>query len=186
MSWENRESIPFPFLSGMVIAQNGKFYRINGQGIKNVLSKTYTLIAGQTTVGNTFTTGNVSTFTTDKLHMKQWVTWIDNVYLQVVWSIDGNTVNLINGNDSPLTYDTSPEYSEVMPLALVNSPQPQVAFKLINNNPAIPIFGNLKIILWEYAVVEITDAGLIASIKQNGKYTDLSIRGGGTVQGGVA
>jgi len=156
--------IPFPLLNGMVveILQQGvpTYYTIKGQGTPFELSQAYLLAPSSIPTASTlknqsFTVNNQNAMKTNANELKVWVSWIDNLYLTVNWEINSRQLNLLNGVVNPLTYETSPYGSNVMPLGIINSPTANVTYTLSNSNSQLPIRGIFRVIMYYYSVEKI-------------------------------
>jgi len=172
---DERESVPFPFLSGMIVrvkAGNGyEYYKIEGQGQQTILSQPY-LIGPNLSQTGQFTVGNLNAFQTGPNLLKQWVTWVDNEYLGVQWSINSTTLPILNGVPQYLTVQTSPPYSYDIQFYSVNEPAIQASFNMVNLNPNIPIRGILKVVVASFTVVKLSQPPA-----PNQPFTDITIGG---------
>jgi len=172
---DERESVPFPFLSGMIVrvkVGNGyEYYKIEGQGQQTILSQAY-LIGPNLSQTGQFTVGNLNAFQTGPNLLKQWVTWVDNEYLGVQWSINSTTLPILNGVPQYLTVQTSPPYSYDIQFYSVNEPAIQASFNLVNLNPNIPIRGILKVVVASFTVVKLSQPPA-----PNQPFTDITIGG---------
>jgi len=172
---DERESVPFPFLSGMIVrvkVGNGyEYYKIEGQGQQTILSQPY-LIGPNLSQTGQFTVGNLNAFQTGPNLLKQWVTWVDNEYLGVQWSINSTTLPILNGVPQYLTVQTSPPYSYDIQFYSVNEPAIQASFNLVNLNSNIPIRGILKVVVASFTVVKLTQPPA-----PNQPFTDITIGG---------
>ena len=167
--------IPFPLLAGQFVAayeNNVKsYYKISGQPVMVDLAYPYEIgpdleIADQTiTLGKG--SGAISAFRTNNL--KQWVTWIDNDYLTVQWTIDNVNINSLNSFIEPLTAYISPFGTINFPLFILHNVSGNVTFTLSNTSLTKTIAGTLHIIMYDYKIEPVSSAPP--------QYTDIDYRG---------
>jgi len=148
-----------------------EYYKIEGQGQQTILSQPY-LIGPNLSQTGQFTVGNLNAFQTGPNLLKQWVTWVDNEYLGVQWSINSTTLPILNGVPQYLTVQTSPPYSYDIQFYSVNEPAIQASFNLVNLNPNIPIRGILKVVVASFTVVKLSQPPA-----PNQPFTDITIGG---------
>lgn len=147
--------IPFPLLSGQYIKYNGKYYKVTKQPKMFDFPFPYELPPSGKLNDNSIqlnSTSKVSAFSTSENQMKEWVTWIDNDYLGIVWNIASIKINSINGISEPETKYTSPFGSVNFPKFIFNNATGSVSFNLINTNPVKFIAGTIHIIMYDYKV----------------------------------
>jgi hypothetical protein len=154
--------IPFPLLAGQHICMtdnegNKVYYRIQRQAKMFDFPFPYEIPPLTSLRDNDISIGQgsgaISVFRTSANEMKQWVTWIDNDYLGVTWTILDAKVNAILGNDQPETKYTSPFGSVNFPKFIFDNPAGNVTFTISNKNPLKLIAGTLHIIMYDYKVL---------------------------------
>jgi hypothetical protein len=172
---DERESVPFPFLSGMIVRVNTAggqiYYKVGGQAQQTILTAPYLIGPNLNSLNLQFTIGQVNAFQTSDTLLKQWVTWVDNEYLGVQWTINGTTLPLLNGQAQYLTVQTSPPYSYDIQFFSVGQINIQAAYNLFNLNTLAPIRGVLKVVLATTSVKQIPQP------PANQPFTDISIGG---------
>lgn len=150
--------IPFPLLSGQWVSvyKNGieQYVRIMAQPRFFDLEYAYEIgpdldITDQTINIGTGS-GAVNVFRTSGL--KQWVTWIDNKYLSVAWTINSLDINSLNSFSYPQDSVLTPYGSVNFPLFVYDDPAGNVSFTLTNTSLTKTIRGTLHILLYEYKV----------------------------------
>lgn len=166
------DDIPFPLLAGQYIAVHVnneiEYYKIAGQPAMFDLTYPYEIGPGQKIADQSLTLSNGSAFRTNQL--KEWVTWIDNDYLTVSWTINSNRINSLNSITVPLTKNLSPYGSINFPLFIFNNPAGNVSFTLGNSSQTNVISGTLHIIMYDYRITKVS------TIPQ--QYTDIDYRRG--------
>ena len=167
--------IPFPLLAGQyfstVINGNKRYFKIQGQPKMFDLTYAYEIGPGLQLKDETITqgtgSGTLSVFRTNFL--KEWVTWIDNKYLEVEWMIDNKRLTSLDSFTQPLTSLISPFGSTNFPLFIYNNVAGNVTFSLTNNSTVQTISGKLHIIMYDYSTESVRETPAI--------YTDIDYMG---------
>ncbi len=148
--------IPFPLLAGQWVAttlNDKKYYiKISGQPKYFDLTFAYEIGPGLQIADQTITLGTgsgaLSAFRTN--YLKEWVTWIDNKYLQVSWVLDDVNINSLSSFTSPQTVLQTPYGSVNFPLFIYKNVSGNVTFTLTNTSLTKVIRGTLHIMLYDY------------------------------------
>lgn len=167
--------IPFPLLSGQWIAtyinNEKRFAKIATQGKFFDLKYTYEIGPLLSITDQTINTGTGSgansVFRTK--YLKEWVTWIDNKYLQVAWTIDSVNINSLNSFAYPQDSVLTPYGSVNFPLFIYNNESGNVTFSLTNTSRTKTIKGTLHILMYEYR----TEPLLPVNTTPPAQYTDI-------------
>lgn len=152
--------IPFPLVAGQYIEarinNQPAYFEIVSQSQPKELTLNYLIPPSSKLTDQQFNLGNgVSVFVTDQNTLKQWVSWIDNINLEVSWTVTGQNMNILEGITNPLTFDTSPYGSTDQPFFLTGQPRPTVSFDLINGSTVSIVRGVFKVIVYEYAIKQV-------------------------------
>lgn len=158
--------IPFPLLSGQYVYANAdgtkRYYEIVRQPRYFDLTVPYEIPPSTTITDQTITngtgSGEISVFRTKVPGLKEWVTWIDNDYLEVSWTIDSVRINSLSGYSRPETKYTSPFGGMNFPKFILNNAAGNVTFDLTNTSPGKYIAGTMHVIMYEYVIKAITEA----------------------------
>ena len=169
--------IPFPLLSGQWIAktidEKKQYIKIVGQPVYYDLVYPYEIGASSQLqdldikVGTG--SGGLSVFRTD--YLKEWVTWIDNKYLQVAWRINSTDINSLNGFTTPQDVLQTPYGTVNFPLFIYENKAGNVVFSLTNKSSTKTIRGTLHILMYSYHTAKPVDTA-------PAQYTDIDYRGG--------
>ena len=169
--------IPFPLLSGQWVAKtiNDKkqYIKISGQPTFFDLKYSYEIAPTQQLqdldikLGSG--SGGLSVFRTD--YLKEWVTWIDNKYLEVAWRINSTDINSLNSFTTPQDVIQTPYGTVNFPLFIYNNRSGNVVFSLTNGSETKTIRGKLHILMYAYH----TEPPVQTAPAQ---YTDIDYRGG--------
>ncbi len=168
--------IPFPLLAEDNIAyfdqsaQALEYYKITRQGVPFSLSASYFLSPSGKGTG-AFQLGNINALSSSSKIMVEWVTWIDNKYLEVEWSKESVLTPQLQGYSVPLNYDTSPYGTYIFPLFSIKLPTANITFQIQNSSSLIAIKGTFKIVGFSYSIEKL-------SAKPD-KYTVISYLQGG-------
>ena len=167
--------IPFPLLAGQYIStyvdDQKKFFKIQGQPKLFDLTYAYEIGPGLQIPDETITqgtgSGTLSVFRTK--YLKEWVTWIDNKYLEVEWIINDKKLTSLDSFTQPLTSLISPFGTVNFPLFIYNNVSGNVTFTLTNHSLTKTIAGTLHVIMYDYKTEPVKE---IPSI-----YTDIDYAG---------
>lgn len=177
----NENDIPFPLLSGQyfsALIEGGtarQYFRVTRQPTMYDFAFPYEIGAGLKLEDQDITIGSgsgaLSIFRTKKNGLKQWVTWIDNDYVGVVWSVVDVKMNSMTGTSEPETKYLCPVGSVNFPKFIFDNSAGNVTFTVNNLSATRTIAGTLHIIMYEYTAEEV---------KQVPQYfTDIEYRGTG-------
>lgn len=176
----DENDIPFPLLSGQyfsVLAGDGarQFFKVTRQPTMFDFPFPYeipptSILADQDiTIGAG--SGAVSVFRTKANGLKQWVTWVDNDYLGVVWNVVDVKINSLLGSSQPETKYLCPFGSINFPKFIFNNSSGNVTFTLVNASPSKVIAGTLHIIMYDYTAERFQGVPPY--------YTDIEYKGAG-------
>ena len=170
--------IPFPLLSGQWVAKtiDGKkqYMKISGQPTFFDLKYSYEIAPTQQLqdldikLGSG--SGGLSVFRTD--YLKEWVTWIDNKYLEVAWRINSTDINSLNSFTTPQNVLQTPYGTVNFPLFIYNNRAGNVSFTLENKSLTKTIRGTVHIMMFSY----YTEPPVATAPAQ---YTDIDYPSGG-------
>ncbi len=170
--------IPFPLLAGQWISTsiNGtkNYIKLAGQPKFFDLTYAYEIGPDLQITDQTITLGTgsgaISAFRTN--YLKEWVTWIDNKYLQVSWVLDDVKINSLSSFNFPQTSLQTPFGSVNFPLFIYNNVSGNVTFTLTNTSLTKTIRGTLHIMMYDYKTGSPTSA-------VPPQYTDIDYNVGG-------
>ncbi|WP_298409468.1 hypothetical protein [Ferroplasma sp.] len=152
--------IPFPLLSGQYIgmysaSKKAEFYqKIVGQPKLFDLPYPYEIAPKSSIPNVTLTKGNASLFRTD--YLKQWVTWIDNKFLGVTWTVNDVNLTSLISNPQPMTFLTNPFGAINFPMFIFHNVSGNVVFSLSNSSALHTITGTLHILMYDYKTENVT------------------------------
>lgn len=156
----DENDIPFPLLSGQyfsVLNDGGNtraFYKVTRQPTMYDFAYPYEIAPSESLADQDITIGSgsgaLSIWRTKANELKQWVTWIDNDYLGVIWNVVDVKINSMTGTSEPETKYLCPFGSVNFPKFIFNNAAGNVTFTLKNLSTTKTIAGTLHIIMYGY------------------------------------